>query len=798
MAGRIQKAAVLGSGVMGSGIAAHLANLGIPTLLLDIVPEKLSPEEERKGLTTLDRAFRDRLAREALKKLQKQKPAPLTLKENVDFIETGNLEDDLKRLEEVDWIIEAVVENLEVKKKVLADVDAHRKAGSIVSSNTSGISIEAMAEGRTSDFRRHFLGTHFFNPPRYLKLLEVIPTQDTAEDVVSFMKRFGEEVLGKGVVIAKDTPNFIANRIGTYGLLSTVHQMLDNGYSVGEVDSVTGPLIGRPKSATFRTLDVVGLDTFIHVANNVYHQVEGREKEAFAVPEFMKKMLEKGWIGSKAGQGFYLKKKDQGKSEILELNPKTLEYEARKKLKAPSIQAAGQAETTAEKLKTLAYANDRAGELLWNLLKETLLYTAEKTYEIADSIVAVDRAMKWGFGWEMGPFETWDALGLEKSCARMKEEGETIPSWIEEMLENGHSSFYKEKGSERFYYHQGNYEKIVEHRKTIRISRLKKENAVIRKNASASLIDIGDDVVLLEFHSKNNALGVDTMQLLHEALDEAEKNFRGLVIANEGKNFCVGANLALMLMEAQDENFDEIDWMARRFHETMARIRYSAIPVVSAPHQMALGGGVEVCMPTDAIQASLELYMGLVEVGVGLIPGAGGNKELYVRHLEQIPEGVDVDLTAVVTAVFETIATAKVSTSAEEARKLGFLRDRDGITVNDDHRIYDAKARVLQLAESGYRPPKKKRIPVAGEPGYAAMVLGAEAMKLSGYATDHDLKIAKKLAYVLAGGKLAQGTLVDEEYLYDLEREAFLSLIGEPKTQERMQHMLLKGKPLRN
>jgi len=791
----IRKAAVIGSGVMGSSIAAHLANVGIPTLLLDIVPNGLTPEEEAKGLTLKDRAVRNRIADAAKAKLLKQKPAPLTVKDNLALIETGNLEDDLERLKEADWIIEVVVENLAIKKSVFEKIDQHRRPGSIVSSNTSGISIRAMAEGRSEDFKAHFLGTHFFNPPRYLKLLEVIPTEDTLPEVVSFMTAFGEERLGKGVVICKDTPNFIANRIGVYGLQVTTKEMLERGYTVGEIDSVTGPLLGRPKSATFRTLDVVGLDTFVHVADNVRENVsDPEEKAVFVVPEFIRTMVEKGWIGSKSGQGFYLKK---GK-DILQLDPKTLTYSPREKLKAPSIEQAKALKSTKQKMKMLAYANDRAGEIIWTLLKSTLLYTAQKTYEIADNLYDIDRAMKWGFGWELGPFETWDAIGLETSVNRMKEEGARIPEWIEDMLAKGFTSFYKEENGKRAYYKDGTYVDIKENPKVIHLHLLKKQNRVIKKNNGASLIDIGDDVALLEFHSPNNALGLDILQLMNQAADEVEKNYKGLVIGNQGKNFCVGANIALMLMEAQDDNFFELDLVVRQFHKTMLRLKYMNRPVVAAPFQMALGGGMEVSLACDAIQASMETYMGQVEVGVGLIPGGGGNKELLIRYLERLPEGVPVDLTAVSNQVFKLIATAQVSTSAEEARKLGFLRPTDGISVNSDHLLHDAKQKVLTLNHEGYRPPVPRKIPVSGEAGYAAMVMGAETMRYSGYATDHDVKIAKKLAYVLSGGPVPQGTEVDEQYLLDLEREAFLSLLGEPKTQQRMQYMLAKGKPLRN
>lgn len=794
MVKRIRRAAVLGSGVMGSGIAAHLANVGIPTLLLDIVPRELTKEEEAKGLTLEHKEVRNRLVNQALQKLLKQKPAPLMSKANLSLIEAGNFEDDFHRLAEVDWIIEVVVENLDIKKSVFARVDEVRKPGTIVSSNTSGISIEEMAEGRSEDFKKHFLGTHFFNPPRYLKLLEIIPTKDTDPQVVSYMKTFGEEVLGKGVVMAKDTPNFIANRIGTYGLLVTVREMMKGGYSVGEVDSITGPLIGRPKSATFRTLDVVGLDTFIHVANNVFEKVEGEEKEAFRVPDFMKAMLEKGWLGSKSGQGFFVK---QGK-EIYELNYETLEYEPRKKLTTPAVEMSKQAKGLANKLKALVYADDRAGIFLWNITAPVLLYSAKLLGEIADDIVAIDRAMKWGFGWELGPFEMWDAIGVEQSVRKMQAEGMEIPSWVTDMLANGFTSFYKSEKGQVFYYDRGEYKPIEENPKVIHIKRIKEQKGVIKKNSGASLIDLGDDVALLEFHSPNNAIGTDIVQMINYALEEVDRNYKGLVIGNQGKNFCVGANLAMMLMEAQDENYFELEFAVRQFQQAMMNIKYSPKPVVAAPFAMTLGGGTEVCLATTHIQAAAETYMGLVEVGVGLIPGGGGNKELYIKHLNSLPNGVDFDLQKIANKVFETIAMAKVSGSAAEARELNFLNQRDGITMNSDHLIYEAKQAVISLYDQGYRPPVRKKVPVVGETGYAALLLGAQSMFHSGYISEHDLKIAKKLAYVIAGGKVPYGTEVDEQYLLDLEREAFLSLIGEPKTQARMQHMLVKGKPLRN
>src|SRR5690625_970889 len=797
----IKRAAVLGSGVMGSGIAAHLANVGIPTLMLDIVPRELTEKEKQKGYTLDDKVVRNRIAGEGKKALLKQKPSPITTKRSLDLIEVGNMEDDMEKLGDVDWIIEVVVENLDVKKKVFAEVDKYRKEGSIVSSNTSGISVNDMAADCSEDFQKHFLGTHFFNQPRYLKLREVRPTKHTDENVVNFMKQFGEDVLGKGVVEAKDTPNFSANRIGTYGLLVTVQEMLKGGYTIGEVDSVTGPMIGRPKSATFRTLDVVGLDTFIHVAKNVYDQVEGDEKEVFAVPDFMNKMHDKGWLGAKSGQGFYLKKKGKDGSVIYELNPETFEYEERKKLKTAAIEMSKQEKGSRRKLKALIKAKgDRASDFVWSVLKPVLLYSAELVGEISDDIVAIDEAMRWGFGWEIGPFETWDAIGLERSVERMKEEGETVPDWVLNLLEKGHDSFYKTENGNAYFYEQGDYKPLTVNEKEINLKQVKDVSGVIKKNAGASLIDLGDGVALLEFHSKSNAIGLDTIQMINFAIDEVShnNNYEGLVIGNQGRNFSVGANLALMLMEAQDDNFFELDMVVRQFQNMGLKIKYSEKPVVVAPFNMTVGGGAEVSLPAAAIQASAETYIGLVEFGVGLIPGGGGTKELYLKMLRDMPEGIKFDLTKVSNDVFEKIAMAKVSTSAAEAIENGYLDSKDGISVNPDHLIHDAKQKVLALAKAGYQAPKREKIPVVGDPGYAAMLFGAKSIKFGGYASDHDVKIAETLAIVLSGGRVKEGTLIDEQVMLDLEREAFLSLIGEPLTQQRMQHMLLKGKPLRN
>ncbi|MGB8954822.1 MAG: 3-hydroxyacyl-CoA dehydrogenase NAD-binding domain-containing protein [Tumebacillaceae bacterium] len=777
---KIRKVAVLGAGVMGAGIAAHLANVGVNSLLLDIVPK--DPEQDRSLF-----------AKKGREGLLKQKPAALYRTQDIELIEVGNLEDDLHRLAECDWVIEVVVENLNVKRQVFEKVESVVRPGTIVSSNTSGMSIAAMTEGRSEEFRKHFLGTHFFNPPRYMKLLEIIPGPETAADVIEFMANYAEKKLGKGVVFAKDTVNFIANRIGTYGLMVTVQEMQKRGLGVDEVDMLTGPVMGRPKSATFRTLDIVGLDTFVHVANNVHDSVtDEAEKATFVIPGFLKEMVERGWIGEKVKKGFFQK---VGK-DIHALDYNTMEYRPRTKLKSASLEAAKMQKTPKEKLRALVYGKDAASDFLWNVLKRTLLYTAEHAEEIADDIVNIDRAMKWGFNWDQGPFETWDAIGVAKSVERMEAEGETVPAWVKNLLASGKSSFYEtEAGVKSFYTLKGDFKGIEEKKEIISLAALKEQGRVVKKNTGASLIDIGDGVVALEFHSPNQAIGGDIVQMRHYAAQEVSQNWKGLVIGNQAKNFCVGANLMMILMEAQDENWEELDLTVRQFQSAAQALKYLDKPVVAAPFSMALGGGSEVCFPADKIQGAAELYMGLVEVGVGLLPGGGGNKELLIRNTEHVPEGVD--LQPHVNRTFETIAMAKVSTSFRDAQNIGYLRSTDGMSVNADYLLYDAKQSVLALAEN-YRAPLPTKIRVVGEAGLAVMKLGAKNLQLSGYASAHDVKIAEKIAFVLAGGRVPANTVVSEQYLLDLEREAFLSLVGEPLSQQRMQHMLTKGKPLRN
>ncbi|MBP1157264.1 MULTISPECIES: 3-hydroxyacyl-CoA dehydrogenase/enoyl-CoA hydratase family protein [unclassified Paenibacillus] len=798
MATKITKAAVIGSGVMGASIAAHLANVGIPSLLLDIVPTALTPDEEVKGWTFEHPAVRNRLAANALARLTQLKPSPLYDHTFVSRITPGNLEDDLDKIQDVDWVIEVVVENFEVKQELLAKIESHWKPGIIVSSNTSGISIDAMTASCGEAFKRHVLGTHFFNPPRYMKLLEIIPGKMTDPEIVKQMTDFCVKRLGKGVVLAKDTPNFIANRIGTYGLLVTLQAMLDKGYTVHEVDAVTGPAMGRPKSATFRTLDIVGLDTFVHVANNVFEKLdEGPEKTIFEVPQVLKDMVSRGWIGEKAGQGFYKKVKGEQGSEILSIDLSEMDYSKGSKLAAASLEAAKMAKGTKEKTKALLSGKDRYSELTWDILKKTLLYSAEKVGEIADSILDIDKAMKWGFNWELGPFETWDAIGLVQSVERMEREGETVPAWVKEWIASGNESFYHHANGTVSYLYKGEYKTVDQPAEIISLSSLKEQSKVIRSNSGASLIDVGDGVACLEFHSPNNAIGADILFMIQQSVEEVRINYDALIIANQGRNFCVGANIMLLLMEAQDEEWDEIDQIIRMFQNTMMKLKTFEKPVVAAPHHMTLGGGVEACLPADEVCAYTETYYGLVEAGVGLIPAGGGCKELTLR-LSRANPNPEVDLQPHLNELFMNIGTAKVSTSAHDAQKIGYLRLSDRVVTNQDHLIHEAKHSALRLVQSGYALPPKENIRVVGKNGKAVLQLGAYSMRQSGYISDHDLLIANKLAHVLAGGDVPSGTLVTEQYMLDLEREAFLSLCGEPKTQQRMQHMLSKGKPLRN
>jgi len=800
---RIERAAVLGAGTMGAQIAAHLANAGIPTRLLDIPPREITADEQAKGLTLESKDVRNRIARNGLEAARKAKPAAFFAPDLASLVSIGNFDDDLAKLKDCDLIIEAVVENLDIKRKLYERVQQHRRPGSIVASNTSGIPIRLLAEGRSDDFRQHFLGVHFFNPPRYLHLVEIIRTEWTKPEVSCFMFGFLDQRLGKGVVPAKDRPNFIANRIGTFGALHTIRTMLEDSYTIEEVDKITGPAVGRPKSATFRTFDIVGLDVFAHVIKNLYEALpEDDEREMFVAPEFLGKMVERGILGNKTKGGFYQKQKGE-KREYFVVDPATLEYRPSQKAKLPSLDVAKNIEDTGERIKALAWGKDRVGAFLWKTLARTLSYAAKRIPEIADTVVEVDRAMRWGFGWELGPFEVWDAIGVQKSVARMEEEGLTVPDNVERMLAAGATSFYKRENGERFYFDfagGGKYVPLADPVGVINLKSVTDRTGVIKRNAGASLIDIGDGVACLEFHSKMNAIGGDNLQMLKFALAEVEKNFVGLVVGNQGVNFSVGANLMLMLMEAQDENWEDLEMMARAFQSSTMSLRYSPKPVVVAPFQLVFGGGCEMVLHADRVRAAAETYIGLVEVGVGIIPAGGGTKELLVRMLDSIPKNVDdADPFPFVKRAFETIALAKVAASAEEARTFGFLREDDSVSMNTDRLIADAKNEVLALAARGYvQPQQRTDILALGSPALATLKLGIHQMVRAGYISDHDAEIGAQLARILTGGDLNHQTRVSEQYLLDLEREAFLSLIGKRKTQERIAHMLKTGKPLRN
>jgi 3-hydroxyacyl-CoA dehydrogenase len=756
--------AVLGAGTMGAQIAAHLANAGVPALLLDLTAE---------------------VAREGLARARKLKPDPFFTAEAAALVSTGSFDDDLARVKNCDWVIEAVVERLDIKQSLLEKVEQHRRPGTIVSSNTSGIPIAAIAEGRSDDFRRHWLGTHFFNPPRYLKLLEIIPTPETDPAVVDRLARFADLGLGKGVVVAKDTPNFIANHIGMFGVIRLFEALASGEYTIEELDAITGPAIGRPKSATFRTVDIAGLDVLAHVVRNLTGRLcDEQTKALFTMPPLVEEMVSRGWIGEKAQQGFYKRvKQPDGSSEILTLDPAAMDYRSRQKPKLPSIDAARGIEGVAERLRTLFLGKDRVGELLRATLAPTLVYTARVTPDIAHSIDDVDRAMRWGFGWEIGPFETWDAIGIKEV---LEVAGTTdVPPLVQEALDAGRNRFRDEALPPL------SPELVI-------LKEAKARGAVVKKNAGASLVDLGDGVLCVEFHSKMNAIGGDTLAIVNAAVKEAERGFEAIVVGNDASNFSVGANIMLLLLEAQEGNWDEVDLMIRAFQNATMALRYAAVPVVVAPAGMTLGGGCEVVLHGDRVQAAAETYMGLVEVGVGLIPAGGGAKEMTVRASEGVTT-LTHDFLPAIQKAFETIGFAKVATSAAEARAIGFLRPVDRVSMNRDRIISDAKAVARSLAQAGYTPPPPRTaVAVGGDSVLSALKLGIHLAHRAGRISDHDALIGRRLANILAGGALPHPAFVTEQYLLDLEREAFLSLAGERKTQQRIEHMLKTGKPLRN
>jgi len=793
---KINSVAVLGSGIMGSRLACHFANIGLKVFLLDIVPFDLT--EEEKG----NPKARNRIVNAALKTALKSNPSPVYSKDVAKNITTGNFDDNMDWLSKVDWTIEAVIENLKIKKEVFEKVEKHRRPGTLISSNTSGIPISMMLEGRSEEFQAHFCGTHFFNPPRYLRLLEIIPTVKTDAEVTKFLMRYGDLFLGKQTVLCKDTPAFIANRIGVFSIMAIFHLMQEMDLTVEEIDAISGPVSGRPKSATFRTCDLVGMDTLVKVAQGVGQNCpEDEAKKLFEIPPFVQKMVENEWFGDKTRQGFYKKSKDENGKRIIEaLDLKTFEYKPKTSPRFESIGAARKAESLPHKLKILAKGTDKAAMFFNSLNMQVFAYASNRIPEIADHLYQIDDAMRAGFGWELGPFETWDILGPQRIADAMRSENIVPNQWVLDMLESGVSSFYKTENGARYFYNisSKSYEVIPGSQENITLNNYR-TNDLVWGNKGASLHDIGDGVLCLEFHTKMNAIGSEILQGINKSIDIAEKqNWKGLVVGNDAQNFSAGANLAMMLMLAIEQEYDELNMAIRYFQNTVMRLRYSSIPVVMAPHGLTLGGGCEMSLHADATVASAETYIGLVEFGAGLIPGGGGTKEFVVRTSDGFYTG-DPQLPALQER-FTTIATAKVATSGYEAFDIGVLHtDKDSVVINQSRLIAEAKNKVIELSNSGYsRPLEREDILVLGQTALGTMYAGIEAFGISGFASEHDQKIAKKLAFVMAGGDLSQPTEVSEQYLLDLEREAFLSLLGERKTLERIQHILKTGKPLRN
>lgn len=795
----IRKVAVLGSGVMGSAIACHFANIGCQVILLDIAPNELTEEEKAKGLTTDSKVVKNRIVQSSFDRAIKSNPAPLYSKKFISRISLGNFSDDLNRIKECDWTIEVVVENLEIKRKVYDELEKHRRPGTLVSSNTSGIPIHLMTEGRSEDFKKHFCGTHFFNPPRYLRLLEIIPTPFTDPSVIQFLMHYGDLYLGKTTVLCKDTPAFIANRIGVYGIMKVLDSMKKLDLNIDEVDKLTGPVIGRPKSATFRTTDIVGLDTMIKVSSNLYQALPSdEERERFIVPETILTMEQQKWLGDKTGQGFYKKSKNaKGETEILTLDLKTLTYGAKAKAKFATLEATKTLDSLKQRLPILLTGTDKAGEFYRDSFYAIFSYVSNRIPEIADELYKIDDAVCAGFGWELGPFETWDAVGVEKSLAAMEAAGKRPNNWVYEMVKSGHKSFYIVENGERKYYDipAKGYKIIPGKEEFIILGNL--SDKIVWKNAESKITHVGDGVLNFSWQNKGFVLGNAVFDGLKKAVEIAEKDYNGLVIGHHGADFTLGANLGLVFMYALEQEYDEIDFMVRQFQNAVMRIRYSSIPVVVCPQGRTLGGGCEMTMHADMVQAAAETYIGLVEVGVGLIPAGGGTKEFTKRVSDSLEEG-DVELNALQNA-FMNIATAKVALSAEEAREMGVLRKNDRVSVNKDRQLKDAKTAVLELAEMGYTmPTQAKNIKVQGRTGLALFTAGIYGMRMGNFISDHDQKIALKIANVMCGGDLTSPQEVSEQYLLDLEREAFVSLTGEKKTLERIQSILTGGKPLRN
>lgn len=793
---RIKKIAVIGSGIMGSGIACHFSNIGVDVLLLDIIPKEPNEAEVKKGLTIEDKAVRNRIVNSNLQTALKSSPSPIYHQKFASRITTGNTTDDLEKIKDVDWIIEVVVERLDIKKAVYEQIEKYRKPGTLITSNTSGIPIQFMSEGRSEDFQKHFCGTHFFNPARYLKLFEIIPGPQTSKEVLDFLNEYGEKFLGKTSVIAKDTPAFIGNRIGIFGIMSLFHLVKEMGLTVEEVDKLTGPVIGRPKSATFRTVDVVGLDTLVHVANGLYENCPNDEAhELFKLPEFVKTMMENNWLGSKTKQGFY-KKVDK---DILALDLDTLEYRPQKKTSFATLELTKTIDKPIDRFKVLVGGKDKAGDFYRKNFTAMFAYVSNRVPEITDEFYKIDDAMKAGFGWENGPFEIWDAIGIEKAIILMEAENLQPATWVHEMLDSGITSFYTIKDGATYYYDipSKSYQKVPGQDAFIILDNIR-DTKTIWKNNEAEIQHLGDGILNIEFKSKMNSIGSGVLQGINKAIDLAEKEYEGLVIGNQGANFSVGANLAMIFMMAVEQEYDELNLAIKIFQDTVMRCRYSSIPVVVAPHGMTLGGGCEMTLHADRVVAAAETYIGLVEFGVGVIPGGGGSKEMTVRASDLYRKN-DVELN-VLQEHFLTIGMAKVATSAYEAFDNNiFQTGKDVVVINKDRQIAEAKKHALLLADAGYtQPVPRKDIKVLGKQALGMFLVGTDQMQAGKYISEHDRKIANKLAYVMAGGDLSEATLVSEQYLLDLEREAFLSLCTEKKTLERIQFMLTKGKPLRN
>jgi 3-hydroxyacyl-CoA dehydrogenase len=798
---KINKVAVLGSGIMGSRIACHFANIGVEVLLLDIAPKELNDEETAKGLAITNPVVKNRIVNTALQTTVKTNPSPIYSQGVLKRISTGNFEDDMPKIANYDWIIEVVVENLEIKKKVFEQVEQFRNPGTFVTSNTSGIPIHMMAEGRSEDFKTNFCGTHFFNPPRYLRLLEIIPTTYTNPEIIDFLMYYGDKFLGKTTVLCKDTPAFIANRVGVYSIMSLLHLVEKMGLTVEEVDKFTGPALGRPKSATFRTTDVVGLDTMVKVSKGLYDNCpEDKAHELFRLPEYVQKMEANNWLGDKTKQGFYKKTKSaEGKTEILALDLKTLEYRQQEKVKSATLEITKTIENVKDRMKVFVAGKDKAGELFRASFFGLFEYVSDRIPEIADELYRIDDAMRAGFGWELGPFEVWDAIGISASVDGMKQYGHTPATWVTEMLAAGYTSFYKVEDGIKKYYDipTKSYKPIPGTDSFIILDNLR-SNKVLFKNGGASIIDLGDGILNVEFHSKMNTIGGDTLAAINKAIDMAEKDYRGVVIGNDGANFSAGANVGMIFMMAVEQEWDELNMAVRLFQNTSMRIRYSSVPVVVAPHNLTLGGGCEFSLHADFVQLNAETYMGLVEFGVGVIPGGGGSKEFALRASDEYKADQIVQNT--MKDRFLTIGMAKVSTSAVEAFELGYLqKDKYAISMNRSRLIADAKAKAIELADAGYtKPIQRKDIKVLGKQGLGIVYAGANTMYSGNYISEHDKKISEKLGWVMCGGDLSSPTEVTEQYLLDLEREAFLSLCGERKTLERIQSIVTKGKPLRN